>query len=830
MSVRGDARSDAGHADSVDDVVRALVDLRAAAGSPSYATLASSVGRLRANSGRGGGRPGKVTVYDCFRSGRRRLDVDLVGDLLEVLGLERGERAALLSGLHSPPKQRRAETGTDVWLPVLRNPLLGRDEVMADLVASPPGSVRAVVGPPGVGKTELALHVAHRWNVAHGANAFALSVDLRGYDAERGPLCPHQVVGQLLRGVGVPVHRIDGLDSEARLAELVKAAGGRRLLLLLDNAASPDQIRLMLPEGHDGLVLVTSRRTLSCLDDVLTAPPTELDVLAPKAAVALLAHHVGIARVATEPDAANRIAERCGRVPLDLTVAAAVVAASPGWTLADHAARLEAQPGDELSRPALQLSYERLAPTTQLVLRYLALHPGRRVELGDVAALTGMSHHDVREQLDDLVREHLVVELGAGTFTLHDMVAAFARRLALGADPRSAQEAAFVRLGESLVAEIGERSPLGAVDVAWTSANEARLVAFCRAAPEWAAVDQAADVVRGLHEHLDVTGQLALAEDLLRGVIEAEPTSDVASLRGMLGRTLEQRGRPAEALHQYQLAESLSPDGSERNLNGMGNVLKRMGRYRQALGRYRRAATLAHARGNTFVHGRALGNLADTLRVLGHPTLALTQFVRARELSEAAGDRVNLGVMRHNEAFVAEELGDLATAIAHARAAMETLEEEGFSALAVSARSLVARYLLEDGDLAGAAAEAEHATREATGSELAELMCELQVLRARLSAALGDLEAAERELLEVLGNAERLGVALPAIEAHNRLGEVLAQRGRRRAAAASHRRAARLAHDAGDVRELARAKQALASLAIPTQMGMRRDAGVLGSV
>lgn len=814
MSERGDRPPAPRTAAGLDDLVGALVELRTWAGNPSFAVLATGIGRLRDAEGRPGGRPGKVTVYDCFRPGRRRIDGDLFADLLVVLGVPEHDRANWWRAFQQVSGQGAhvAEPGS-VGLAAPRSVLVGRAAQFADLLARRPGSTSLVLGLPGAGKTELARHVAHAWRIQLGAGCVALEVDLRGYDPDQPPLSPSAVLARLLTGVGVPGARIDALDRSARLEVLRGEVGPEPCVILLDNAGSADQVAVLGELPPRWRVLVTSRRALPGAVDATDAAPVVLAELDERSAVDLLAAAVGSERTEAEPAAARRIAQRCGRLALDLTVAGALISASPDWSLEDHAARLEAMPRDGFLRPALQVSYAQLPPPVQATFRRLALHPGPRIDAQDVAALADLELAVALEHLALLTDEHLLTEVEPGRHRIHDVLRAFAQQHAVTTDPRSAQQAAVHRFADELVREVGIRTAPEAVDTVWFNDRFAVVVGLSAIAPAWHAGRQLGEIALRMNEYLDMTGQLSLAEELLRRAVDAGEPDQALALRRTLGRVLEMRGDLDGALAVFTEALSENAADNERDHNGIANVLKRMGRLRDCVGHYRRAAQLAQRRGNAMTHARAMGNMADALRLLAHPRISAALYARAEPIATGAGDTVNLAIMLINRSLLSEDLGSLEEAIDFTRSAIARLEELKFEFIAVSARTVLSRYLIQSGHLDEGEEVLVRTELDVERSGMPELAAELRLIRGRLLAARGDVAGAQEEYRAGAGAGAALGFPLPRIEAANLLGEIASDQGRFEESYELHRSALELAERVGDRREVVKARDALARLA-----------------
>ncbi|WP_216590209.1 AfsR/SARP family transcriptional regulator [Streptomyces brasiliscabiei] len=303
-----------------------------------------------------------------------------------------------------------------------RQPEVARLSEITDAAASAPVSV-LICGMPGVGKTALASHWARR--VAGRFPDGRLRVGLRGFDPVRAPLTPAEALRELLVALGVPPARMpDRTDSLAGLYRSLVA--DRRLLVVLDDAADTEQVRPLLPASPGCLTLVTSRRGLSGLIAAGTHP-LHLDPPSTADARAVLAAHTGPARPAAEPEAADEIVMRCGRLPLALTLVAARATAHPGVPLAALAAELR-RPSHLLAglRTAFALSYRRLPPEHTRLFRKLALHPGPDLTPDTAAALLGLPVRRSRRLLDDLADAHLVIEHAPGRYTQHELLRAFA--------------------------------------------------------------------------------------------------------------------------------------------------------------------------------------------------------------------------------------------------------------------------------------------------------------------------------------------------------------------------------------------------------------------
>ncbi|MFI6274137.1 AfsR/SARP family transcriptional regulator [Streptomyces sp. NPDC050988] len=298
-----------------------------------------------------------------------------------------------------PPKAHRlpAQLPADVPDFAGRDPELSAlDRLLAAAADSPTaGAISVVSGTAGVGKTALTVHWAHR--TRHRFPDGQLYVNLRGYDPDR-PMPPGDALTRFLGVLGVPGDAIP-LDVDDRASRFRTELADRRMLLVLDNALSEEQVRPLLPGSPACTVVVTSRDSLAGLVALHGARRIGLGPLPPPDALALLRTLVG-GRVDTEPGPAAALAEQCARLPLALRVAAELAVAHPPSRLADLVAELADQQrrldllnagGDRRAavEAVFSWSYERLPAPAARTFRLLSLHPGPEADAHAVAALIG---------------------------------------------------------------------------------------------------------------------------------------------------------------------------------------------------------------------------------------------------------------------------------------------------------------------------------------------------------------------------------------------------------------------------------------------------------
>jgi DNA-binding SARP family transcriptional activator/tetratricopeptide (TPR) repeat protein len=309
-----------------------------------------------------------------------------------------------------------------------------------------------IAGTAGVGKTALALRLAHL--VANRFTDGQLYLDLRGFDPGLDPLPTGAAIRSFLDGLHVPSDQIPvGLDAQAGLYRSMLA--GRRMLIVLDNAASADHIRSLLPGGGRCLVIVTSRRQLTPLAATEGARILTLDVLTAIEAHDLLATRLGEARMAADPAATAELFAECAGLPMALSIVAARAESRPAFPLAaiaselrDARRRLDALDGGEASidaRAAFSWSYEQLPSATATMFRLLGLHPGPDITEGAAASLAGISRRQAGRALRQLAANCLLTEHLPGRFAFHDLLRLYAAEKAVTTDSEEERKAATRR-------------------------------------------------------------------------------------------------------------------------------------------------------------------------------------------------------------------------------------------------------------------------------------------------------------------------------------------------------------------------------------------------
>lgn len=324
----------------------------------------------------------------------------------------------------------------------------GEQRLLAKAVERDVPAVCLIDGMAGAGKTSLAVRVAHQLVDRYPDAQFF--VELGGHQPARTPTDPREALGTLLGEIGMVGHAMPD-DLAGRAALWRSRIAGHRVLLVLDDAVSAEQVQPLLPGTSDCLVLVTSRSRLPELDAVRVL---SLDPLPRCDAIALFTGIVGADRVAAEPDATERVVRLCGYLPMAVRIAGSRLRARPAWRIEHLAARLcrpgsrpvELAAGTHTVAAAFDRSYRRLEPAHRRAFRLLGLHPGTDCTLPAAAALIGRRPADAEVALETLLDRHLVEQVTAGRYRMHDLVRCYARRLADLEEPVVERRAALSRL------------------------------------------------------------------------------------------------------------------------------------------------------------------------------------------------------------------------------------------------------------------------------------------------------------------------------------------------------------------------------------------------
>ncbi|GAB3007212.1 AfsR/SARP family transcriptional regulator [Saccharothrix stipae] len=552
--------------------------------------------------------------------------------------------------------------------------------------------ISTVEGMAGVGKTALAVHAAHA--LADRFPDGQLFVDLHGFTPDRVPTSPEDALAVLLSTLGVPRDRIPSSVDE-RVAMWRTEVAGRRLLLVLDNAADVKQVAPLIPGSPGCLVLVTSRRRLTNLDGTI---PVELGVLPEQEAVALVVAIVGAARVDDEPEAAADLVGLCGHLPLAIRIVSAHLQRRPQWTIRSLTERMTrekrrlaalAAAADHGVTTAFTLSYRALTPDQRRVFRLLGLHPGVEIDAHAAAALAGLDVDVADAVLEQLADEYLLQQSGPGRYTFHDLLRAHARACAEDEEPAAARHEALTGLFDHFrhaaaaavnlldphdrdrrprVERPGTAHPPFGHDVAaaraWLDRETPNLLS---AATQEGWPTHTCDLSLILWRYLEQQGRHREAEALhTHAVATARATADPVAEAGAtrnLGRTQWYLGNLPYAAQQFERALGLFDHAAHplltvTVLNDLATTVFQLGRHDEAIDHCERALTICAGTDDPTGEMQVLMTLGNGHSLLGddeassrylHQALRLAHDVGNRNIEARA--RLNIGDMYAGTGF-----------------------------------------------------------------------------------------------------------------------------------------------------------------------------------
>ena len=659
------------------------------------------------------------------------------------------------------------------------------------------GVIFVVSGTAGVGKTALAV----RWS-RRAAGAFPdgqLYVNLRGYDPGQ-PVPPGDALAGFLRALGLAGQDIPP-ETDERAAAYRSLLDGRRVLVVLDNAASVEQVRPLLPGCPSCLVVVTSRDSLAGLVARHGAGRLDLDTLPLPDALGLLRTLIG-GRVDAEPEAAAALAKQCARLPLALRVAAELAAASPGSRLAGLAAELAGEQrrldlldagGDERTavRGVFSWSYRHLPAAAARAFRLLGLHPGPDFDGYALAALTGASATQAGDILALLARAHLVHPAAPGRYGMHDLLRAYASHLTDTED----------NVDESAEGSAGSLSPAAArlfdyYLAAAASAMDALVPAERHYRPgippaaAGLAIPELATPAQG-RAWLD-------AERAILVAIAAQGSpGHVTRLATTLFRYLETGGHYADAMiihgHARDAACLLGDRAAEATaLTNLGIICWRQGRYPQAIDHHEQARAASVEIGDQAGEAIAVANLGIVYERQGRLGEAAESHRLGLALFRQAGDQAGEARALANVGSVAACQGQYEEAVGCYQQALILLRQTGDRSGEASALPHlgVAYQRLGRYDQAADCYRRALALFAETGDRVGE--AEARNGAAEVLLATGHPDEARAGHDAALALAERIGDTYEQARAHNGLSAALRASGDTRLADQHRRRALEL--------------------------------------
>ena len=652
----------------------------------------------------------------------------------------------------------------------------GREAELSRLLAALSGAARddglagiyAIDGMAGVGKTTLAVHVAHRLAGRFPDGQFF--VPLHAHTAGQQPVDPADALASLLLTAGVAAQHIPP-DLEARAALWRDQVAGKNILLLLDDAAGHEQVRPLLPGIAGSLVLITSRRRLTALED---ATVLSIDTLNPADAAALLSRLADRPDLGPDAGATAEIARLCGYLPLAIGMLGRQLKHHPARggpevaaDLASARDRLAVMRAENLSvAAAFDLSYRDLTADQRRLFRRLGLVPGPDIDAYAAAALDETDVETARGRLDELYDHHLISEPAAGRYLLHDLLRQYSRALAAQGEPADAGAARLVNYYAHVAAAASKYI------ATWTTAGDRPPPGDPPgSAPKIASADEAAAWLDAQRPNLHAAVGFAA---------EAMPRYAVA-IATTMGGFLRSRGHWDRAAGQYQTALSAAHRAGDRP--GQAGTLDELGLLQQLRGDYPAAtATLAQAAalyrdlGDQPGQAHALNHLGLVHQDTGDYQAAAASHRQALALARAAGDPLAEAVSLTDLGQVQQLTGDYPAAVASHRQALAMF------------RSLGSRF------------------------DEADALCQLGFA----ARAMGDYPAAAAYLQQGLEQFRDLGDRLGQAWALHGLGHLQRATGDYQAASASFSQVLRLYQDLGSRHGVTKVLNSLGGLSLAT--------------
>ncbi|QXV55833.1 BTAD domain-containing putative transcriptional regulator [Amycolatopsis sp. TNS106] len=611
--------------------------------------------------------------------------------LREELGVDPGpELTAVHEAVlrHDLPTAGAASAPVPAQLPADVAAFTGRADVLAELdrLAAGTGEEPLLVcltGTAGAGKTATAVHWGHRMRDRFPDGQ--LYLDLCGY-APGEPMRSSDALAALLsallpEGAGIP------LGEAERAARFRTEVAGRRMLVMLDNAATLEQLRPLLPGTNTCVVVVTSRDSLAGLVALHGAHRIAVDRLSAADAVALLRRLIGD-RVGAEPETTAELAERCARLPLTLRLAAELAVSRPATPLSRLVCELRAaqqtlellSSGDDQRaavRAVFSWSLRQLREGTVDAFALLGRHPAPVFDSYALAALTGCSLDQAQARLDALVRAHLVHPAGADRYGMHDLLKAYAAELESVCDEPAALDRLYGYYLAGVAAAMDRLYPAEAVRRPVVAPSESAIPPLPDAdsARDWLDAELPALqalAAHGLPRHtvtlsallfryLDgrhETTALAVHGQARKGARAIGDRDAEAAALVALGGLHMQAGRAGPAASDMWAAYALFDAagnrlGQARALGNIGMIEESAGRYLPAAGYYTRALAMFRRLGDVTGQAHQLTRLGTVEARIDRDEASQEHLRKAMALHREAGHRFG-------EAWVKIGLGELA--------------------------------------------------------------------------------------------------------------------------------------------------------------------------
>ncbi|WP_405792931.1 AfsR/SARP family transcriptional regulator [Streptomyces sp. NBC_01506] len=737
-----------------------------------------------------------------------------------------------------------------------RKELQALTSMIADKVA-PGGSVvtvEAVSGMAGVGKTALVVATARL--LAESYPDGAIYLDLLGHSPAQEPLTARAALGTLLRLLGAPAFSIPA-ELEGRTALWRTMLAERRVIIVLDDATGPDQLRPLLPGGSPSLTIIASRRHLTGIPQALSVP---LDVLSKEDAITLFRGFAGEERTRDIAETV-RIVRLCGYLPLAIELVAHRFRARTSWTLSVLAERLARSPGrlaeirtadqeQEMTR-AFALSYRTLTAQQRTAFRRLGLHPGPDFTADAAAALLGLPPDTTERLLEGLLAFHLLREPVPDRYRYHDLLREYARGLSDSEDGERDRRQAVARLTDFYLrtADLADRIaypervrldlstlplsptptltapapsfPDPAAARSWLAEERGNLLAVEGHARRDGAPERAAQLASALAGFLQSECYWRDAGRLLRHAVavwdrtDNEPALcraliDLCAADASVGAYAEAAKAGERAL---ELARTLGDGPAEAEaLRVLGTLNWHLGENRTALVLFQKSFSIRSLSGDVRDMARIRNNIAVTLLSLGERGRALEHFRNALAGFREAGDETASARTLNNMGELQMQAGEVGLARHSFEESISFLEAGGSRYDRATVRRNLAETLADSGESAAALRLFGDTLSEFRSLGDRKSQAETLVGMGEAHWRLGDAEASVRHHLEALRIAHDIGAAHHEVQALRCLGRADFAEGRLAAATDRLRAAVAIAARTHDLDEETAARTLLAEV------------------
>ncbi len=511
-------------------------------------------------------------------------------------------------------------------------------------------AVHTIDGMAGVGKTALALHVAHLLAPFFPDGQFFLG--LRGHTPDGDPVEPADALTALLTADGMHPKNVNA-DLDLRATQWRARMAGKKVLLVMDDAVGHGQVDPLLPGAPGCLVLITSRRRLTGLSARHATVNLALDVLLPTDAEALFTRLIRRDLAGSEMAAVPDVVRLCGYLPLAISLLAAKLNPEPRWTVNDlldelvatHDRLVQFRGEDIAVEAAFEMSYRSLPAARRQFFRCLGLHPGTDFDVHTAAALDDVTPAQAQEHLEALYQDHLIDQPFYGRYRMHDLIGAYAHALA-EADRRTDGRQAVGRL-----LRYYQRAAAHAGSVIHPHAGSPTTIGPDADGPALPAMRSPHHAVRWIRDELtNLFACIAYAKD------HGDPTF-VDSVSDNLAVFLQRTGPWSQAIDLHDTAAAMASERGDlaaqaSALHNLGVVLARTCDYAGAAEVLHQALAILQKAPDPRDEGRVLNELSTVRRLCGHFAEAADLAEQALSLSRQYDDRYGVARTLNNLAII----------------------------------------------------------------------------------------------------------------------------------------------------------------------------------